>query len=263
MPGYFGTHRQMDLQARAEGAFQWMAQTPGACNPGRFLGTDDPSRLGWNKIFEIMERDETFSFQLVRSDGLDEISRKLDEREYRIHFWDVFVATRSEAEAAASSIVNEGLSSEFRIMTASEVCEPGNIQNIQSFLATHGIAPFSASMLAGEHGPATTVAICNGAGDLSAVAHGYFPHNVHSPHHRNAWGGLVAVASDQRKKGLGKFVNARLIANCITELGAGMVHQFVAPSNTPSRKMVESSGLKLEPNLLCGLAVAENERFTR
>ncbi|MGI9477373.1 MAG: GNAT family N-acetyltransferase [Hyphomicrobiaceae bacterium] len=263
MPGFYGTSRQQELQARVENDAQWIAQTPGACNPGRFLGTDDPGRLGWDKIFETLDRDGTFSFQLVRSDELDCITSKLAECQYRIDLWDVFVATRSEAELAVSSILEGGLSTEFRVMPASEICKPATVLNIQSFLATNGIAPFSVSMLLGEHGPATTVAISNEAGELSAVAHGYFPHNVHSPHHLNAWGGLVAVSPDQRGKRLGKFVNAQLIANCMSDLGAEFVHQFVASSNVPSRRMVESSGLRLDPSLLCGLAVKGGERFTR
>jgi hypothetical protein len=111
--------------------------------------------------------------------------------------------------------------------------------------------------------PATTVAISNNTGELSAVARGYFPHNVRSPHHLNAWGGLVAVSQDQRGKGLGKFINAQLIANYFANLGAELIHQHVASSNVPPCRMVEASGLKLEPTLLCGLAVTGGERFTR
>jgi hypothetical protein len=175
----------------------------------------------------------------------------------------VFVAPSLEAELAVSSILEEGLSNEFRVMPVAEIHEHTTILNIQSFLAANSIAPFSASMLLGELGPATTVAISNNTGELSAVAHGYFPHNVHSPHHLNAWGGLVAVSQDPRGKGLGQFINAQLIANCFTDLGAELVHQYVASSNVPSRRMVEASGLKLEPTLLCGLAVTGGKRFTR
>jgi hypothetical protein len=123
-----------------------MARIPAACNPGRFLGTDDPGRAGWDKIFETLDRDDAFSFRLIRSDDLNAISSKLAERQYRIDFWDVFVATRSEAELVVSSILEEGLSNEFRVMPVAEIYEHGTILNIQSFLAAHGIAPFSASM---------------------------------------------------------------------------------------------------------------------
>jgi len=263
MSGYFGTDLQQELQVQVESAMHWIENTPGACNPGRFLGTDDPNRLGWETIFKIMDRDRTFSFQLVSSEESANISKNLAERQYRIQFWDVFVATRSQAQHAISPILSEGLSGEFRLMTTCELRKRDNLAKLQSFLAENGIAPFSASMLLGEFGPVTNVAICNHEGDFSAFAFGYFPHNKHSPHYQSAWGGLVAVSSGYRGRGLGKFVNALLVSNCFNELSAENVHQFVASSNLPSRKMVESSGLREKPTLLCGLVAEGTERFTR
>ena len=67
MAGYFGTERQVALQKSADDAIDWMGATPGACNPGRCLGTDDPDRLGWDNIFEILGRDKIFAFRLMRS----------------------------------------------------------------------------------------------------------------------------------------------------------------------------------------------------
>jgi RimJ/RimL family protein N-acetyltransferase len=129
-------------------------------------------------------------------------------------------------------------------------------------MASNGIAPFSGSMLVGEFGPATTVIILDGRGEVAAAAHGYFPHNSHSLHNESAWGGLVAVSPDHRGSGLGKYVNAKMVANCISILGARSVHEFVAATNIPSRKMVEASGLRLDPTLTSGIAVAGGERFT-
>lgn len=264
MPGYFGTDLQKDLQARVENAMPWIEKTPGACNPGRFLGTDDPSQLGWENIVRILERDQIFSFQLVPSTESLNISKKLATRHYRIDYWEVFVAEQSQAQKCISPILNEGLSSEFHVMPTSELRKSDNLLKIQSFLAENDIAPFSTSMLAGEFGPVTTVAICNDAGEFTAFAHGYYPHKGHnSAHYKNAWGGLVAVSPDHRGKGLGRFVNALMVSNCITKLGAEYVHQFVASSNLPSRRMVEASGLKHESNLLCGLAIGGTKRFTR
>jgi hypothetical protein len=47
------------------------------------------------------------------------------------------------------------------------------------------------------------------------------------------------------------------------ELHAGHVYELVGASNTASRKMVESCGLRLADDLLCGVATpAEEGRFT-
>jgi uncharacterized protein len=46
MTGYFGTQKQQQLQARAEAGAAFASATPGACQVGRFMGCDDPDRLG-------------------------------------------------------------------------------------------------------------------------------------------------------------------------------------------------------------------------
>ncbi len=262
MTGYFGTDQQIKLQRAADDAFAWMSETPGACNPGRFLGTDDPERLSWDKIYEVLERDQVFGFRLTQSGEVDNVVRKLSERGYRIDFWDVFVAGRIEAERATSSVLSDGLPNGFKELSSLKNAGHANTKRVQVFMASNGIVPFSGSMLVGEFGPATTVVVLDQSGELAATAHGYFPHNAHSPHHRVAWGGLVAVSPEHRGVGLGKYINAKMIANCFSLLRAKTVHEFVAKTNIPSRKMVESSGLQLDPTCQSGIAVAAGGRFT-
>jgi hypothetical protein len=127
-----------------------------------------------------------------------------------------------------------------------------------------GIVPFSGSLLVGAVGPATTVAVGDPEGNVVAVAHGYMPHNAHSVYHRYAWGGLVAVAESQRGKGLGNYVNARMVVDVFRDLDATHIYELVSATNIPSRRMVASCGLQLEPNLICGvIAPTEGARFTR
>jgi hypothetical protein len=82
--------------------------------------------------------------------------------------------------------------------------------------------------------------------------------------HRCAWGGLVVVAESQRGKGLGNYINARVILSAFQDAGATHVYELVSASNIPSRRMVASCGLCLELDLVCGIASPnESARFTR
>ena len=127
-----------------------------------------------------------------------------------------------------------------------------------------GVVPFSGSLLVGALGPATTVVVGDRNGTIVAAAHGYLPHNAHSAYHRHAWGGLVAVAELQRGKGLGNYINARMVVSVFRDLDAAYVYELVSASNMPSRRMVESCGLRPEPALVCGAATPnETARFTR
>lgn len=119
-------------------------------------------------------------------------------------------------------------------------------------------------MLVGAIGPATTVTVGDGDGNVVAAAHGYLPHNAYSEFHGYAWGGLVAVAETQRGKRLGNYVNARMIVSVFRDLDATHVYELVSVTNIPSRRMVGSCGLRHEPALVCGIATPnDSAHFTR
>lgn len=131
-------------------------------------------------------------------------------------------------------------------------------------MSTAGVVPFSGSMLVDAVGRATTIAFEDDSGDILATAHGYLPHNTFSPFRRYAWGGLVAVAERCRGRGLGNLVNAHMIVNACRVLDATHVYELVSKGNLPSRRMVQSCGLRLEPTLVCGVATSiEGARLTR
>lgn len=264
MAGFFGTAQQMALQAVAENEREWTMNTPGACDPGRFLGTDNPEVLGWDKIIETLKRDGVFGFRMIQSTDTSEISQRLMEHDCRIDFWDVFMAKREDAEVAASKVLSLGLPEGFSYFPELYEAEDQEMVKVQSFMVENGIAPFSGSKLAGLDGPAVTVAIKDEYSKLAAVAHTYLSYNKYSQYNGCAWGGLVAVSPSHRGKGLGRYINAKMVSECFSRLEANCIHELVAASNKPSRKMVEASGLRLDPTLKCGIAMKNGEeRFTK
>lgn len=264
MSGYFGTPVQQRLQAQAEASVAFINATPGACQIGRMMGCDDPDRFGWERIEEVIDRDGVFGFRLIPTGMTESIRVRMTKRNLRLDTWDVFVADRASALHAAEAIIARGLPADLVDLECPIEPEGEYTTRIQALMATAGIVPFSGSLLVGALGPATTAAVGTGNGTIVAAAHGYLPHNAHSPYHRHAWGGLVAVADAQRGKGLGNYINARMIASVFHHLEATHVYELVSALNVPSRRMVEACGLRLEPSLVCGAAVPDgNARFTR
>lgn len=150
------------------------------------------------------------------------------------------------------------------ILPALEDAESLETRRVQEFLAVNGLAPFPGAMLAAEPARAKTIVLGEESGQIIATGHAYFPHNTYSPYCEHAWIGLIAIAQACRGKGLGRFINALLIAAAFDELGARCVYEMVAPSNEASRRMVEGCGLRLAADLRCGVAVpAAAARFTR
>ena len=263
MAGYFGTEAQQRLQALAEASADFIDATPGACQSGRTMGCDDPDRLGWPQIDAFLDRDGVCGFRLIPATKVAELKSHLLARDYRLDSWDVFLADRAAALTASEAVVARGLPDGLRVMAAPTEPENDYVRRIQNLMAAAGVVPFSGSMLTGAARGMTTV-VGDDKGNPVATAHCYLPHNVHSAYASYAWGGLVAVADAWRGKGLGNYVNARMTVSACRDLGATHLYELVSTTNIASRRMVEASGLRLEPSLFCGIAARnDSPRFTR
>jgi hypothetical protein len=263
MAGYHGTEAQQRLQAQAEETTPFIAATPGACQTGRTMGCDDPDRLGWDAITRFLERDRILGFRLIPAALVAGLSSRLSDMGCRFDTWDVFLTDRAVGLAACDALLKGGLPEGLVEQDMPTDPEGEEVSALQALMDGAGIVPFSGSMLTGACGPATTVSVRDGD-SVVAAAHGYLPHNAFSPFHRHAWGGLVAVAERQRGKGLGSYINARMVASAFRDLGATHVYELVSASNVPSRRMVEACGLRHETGLVCGIAQpGEGARFTR
>lgn len=264
MSGYFGTQVQRHLQAQAEANTEYISITPGACQAGRTMGCDDPDRLGWERISAFLDRDGVCGFRMIAATKANELRSRLTERGCRFDTWDVFLADRATALAASEAILARGLPDGLVDVARPTDPQGEDTGRIQALMSAAGVVPFSGSLLTGAFGPATTLAVGDLKRNVVAAAHGYLPHNAHSDYHRHAWGGLVAVAEAQRGRGLGNHINARMIVSVFRDLDATHVYELVSATNIPSRKMVESCGLRHEPNLVCGVATPnDSTRLTR
>jgi hypothetical protein len=262
MSGYFGTEIQQRLQRENDERHATIRVTPGLFHAGRMFGCDDPDRVGWDFIYEHLESDGVFGFRMIPVEQAGEVGEKLASRGYRWDVWDVFTAGREQALAASMPVIEAGLPDSLAELALPTDPDDAIVGRIQQCMADCGVATFSGSMLLGKFAPACTVAVASPGGGIAAVAHSHMPYNSHSRFHRAAWGGLVAVAPTQRGRGLGAYVNARIVVAAFLDLGAERIDELVRPENAASRRMVESCGLRLDPSLKCGAATNASVRFT-
>lgn len=192
MSGWFGTDKQRQLQAQAEAAEAFIRATPGACQAGRFMGCDDPDRLGWDRIGEFIDRDGICGFRLIPAANAADVRARLAERGCRFDTWDVFLADRATALAASETILSRGAPDGVEELAMPTDPEGDDMARIQALMGEAGVVPFSGSMLAGALGSAMTVAFADRDGSVVAAAHGYLPHNIHSERHAYARGGSVS-----------------------------------------------------------------------
>lgn len=263
MAGYLGTEQQARLQRRVDQHYGWLVDQPGACDAGRMLGCDDAERLGWEQLLALLRRDGAVAFRLLPATILEALRSRLAGDGYGLDTWDVFVAPAAVARRAIAPLLAKALPDDLHLAGLGEDPEGQPVRSLQGFLLEHGIAPFSGSQLLGRRSPAVTLALADAAGRWVAAAHCYLPHNRHSQHHRWAWGGLVCVAPFARGRGLGGLINALIVEAAIGRLGADWIYELVASGNVASRRMVEASGLRLDPMLVCGIASQGGARYTR
>jgi hypothetical protein len=264
MDWYFGTEQQIRLQQKVDELTAWCAVTKGAVNGGRFLGTDDSDALGWGKVVELMLDGGVFTFRMVPVEKTEELQLKLHEHGMRFDSWNVFSAGVDTIRQCTSPLVALPLPDGYSLVNSEELSDAKWVSEIQECMARNGVVPFSGLLLSGQSLPSVTIAVKDRNAKIVATAFGYFPYNQFSKWSSTAWGGLVCVDETQRGMKLGAHVNALMVRACVDRLGAKEVQEFAAATNIPSRKMIERSGLEIDPLVMSGIAtsIAASVRFT-
>lgn len=259
---YYGTEKQQRLQRQCDEAQSIIAATPGLVQAGRFFSVDDIDRIDWAFVEDRLASDGVFGFCMMPTTRIEEIREKLGSS-YRLDLWSVFSADRDTAIAACKSLLEADLPDGVTRVDLTDHSADEAIRLVQTCMAENGIAPFSGAMLIGKVVPAATLAFADVDGHIAATAHANMPFNSHSRHRSSAWVGLITVAAQLRGRGLGRSINALAIMAAAEGLGANAVVEFVHAENAASRRMIESCGLRLDPELVCGLAVQTvDARFT-
>ncbi|MEL7150379.1 MAG: hypothetical protein AAGK71_06580 [Pseudomonadota bacterium] len=247
------------LLAKIDRLQDWIAATPGACNGGRAMATDDPDVLGWDVIAEHLKEDGVFVFRHMPPDMVPVIEARVSELDCALHQWNVFHAT---VEEVASRRSPKPTPADHTIATETKP-DHETVQQATDFLASRGLRPFTPRVLAGDISASALVTARNTAGRLTAVAFGHMPFTAPSRWTGMGWCGLVAVDETARGTGLGRAVNDASIDAMLHSHGAGGVFEYAAADNTASRRMIEGSGLRLRDDLVTCAATAGSTPYTR
>ena len=271
MSGYFGTQMQRRLQAQAEASVDFIHATPGACQTGRTMGCDDPDQLGWGRIDAFLSTATASAASASsRPAKADELSvRPMMRQELPLRYR----GTCSSPTALARSLPRGGDSVSGGLPAGlTDLDRPHSNPRANTRPASRR----SWGQPASCRSPARCSSGSLGAGDdrrLSATETGpswrprmaTSPHNAHSAYHRHAWGGLVAVAESQRGKGLGNYINARMVVSVFRDLDAAHVYELVSASDSALPAHGRSQAGCGPSRLSCAGSATPSEtaRFTR
>lgn len=260
---YYGSDQQIALQKTVDESTDWCLNTKGAVNGGRFLGTDDPDAFGWSEIFRCLEEGGAFTFRMVPIEKLSALNAALEKRQFRFDYWNVFSGPSEEILDATDRVLENPLPDDLELIEPDALRDGALIHEIQAFMTSNGIAPFTGKLLANQSLPSSLIALRNRQNRIVATAFGYIPYNKFSKWDSTAWGGLVSVDPSLRGKKFGLWINAKMLNDCVTKLGATAVQEYAAETNVPSRKMIEHCGLELDTTVVSGIATSGEGRFTK
>lgn len=261
--GFFGTEAQIRLQRLAYEARDRIAQTPGLFFSGRVIGIDDFDALGQAGVQTLLAEQGMLNTRLITKDAHAPWTALFKADNLRVDDALVFMGEARVVREAIAPIITASLPDGLRLGKDLTHEDAHRFSYLQRFMVAHGLAPvYGASLI--ESNDASTIIVEDATGMVRAMAHTYFPHNRLSPHHRSAWGGLVAVDPNLRGLGIGRIVNALMLDRAIDRLGATYVYEIASHNNEPSRRMIEGCGLSLRSDLMTSFIVPlEAGRFTR
>ncbi len=263
MDEYLGSDAQVRVQARVAALAAWIEATPGAVNGVRLLATDNPEVLGWPVIFHHLGEDGLFGFRVVTGDEMARIGDRVGAEGYHLVHWQVFLGEPEEVSPRVAGVLAQGLPAGYCVLGEEACSEPVMVDAARRLMVECGISPFPMSVLLGRRGPCNLTLIVDAEAKLAACAFCYFPYGPHSAWHRHAWGGLVAVSSAHRGRGLGTLVNALMARAAFEKLGARGLQEYISADNAASRAMVERCGLSHDGDSFACVASRAAAKFTR
>ncbi|MDE4100069.1 GNAT family N-acetyltransferase [Phaeobacter gallaeciensis] len=259
---YFGTEKVKALQQARDEQVATLAQLPGAVVHARTFSSDDPVKLGWEHLRKIMSDEGMVTLRGADIATVEVAKEKLSDFDPKLHIWDLFMADAKTIRNVCGAIVQSGLPDGVKRISE-DAMNPQKAREVQAFLTDQGVSPFSTDALLGKLFPARLIALQNSDDRIVAAGFAAMTHNRHSPYHKSAWVGLIAVDPELRGLGLGKLVDAICNLSAVTELQAASTMEFVAQDNAPSRAMLESCGLRQVEGKSVVMFSTSADRITR
>jgi GNAT superfamily N-acetyltransferase len=259
---FFGDQEIQTLQRARDDQAAELADVPGAVVHARTFSSDDPVKLGWDRIRKVMAEEGKITLRGVDEATIELASRELRSFKPQLHFWDLFMADAHTIREVCERIIRSGFPADVT-QVPHEGLFPEKVREVQEFLSKQGVSPFSTVALLGELFPARLTVLQHTNGDIAAAGFAAMTHNRHSAFSSAAWVGLIAVDPKLRGLGLGKLVDAICNLSAVEELGAQSTMEFVARDNAPSRAMLESCGLSQVEGKSVVMFSTSADRITR
>lgn len=263
MRDFVGTETQIAAQRRIRDRQAWICETPGVANGGRILHFVEPERLGWARVAELAYEDGLVGFPCVIEDDTVAAIRAHLGAEWKTPSWQACLGSPDQVLPACEALVAAiTLPPGWRIDSLERPGD-GQIAAVQMLNEETGVSPYPAYYSRGEAVPVLTACLSDATGTLVATASAAYRYHPQSRLAGYLFAGMVSVSPDQRRRGLGRLINAVMLLESQKRFGWTMAKEQVAADNAASQAMIKACGLSNEDGYVSMAAISSGESFTR
>lgn len=263
MPEFVGSDSSIALQKRLRERQPEISRSPDLANGARVLHCLEPAATGWPRVKAFAEEDGLLGFPLVSENS---ITRDIEAHlgpEWSIHVWQALTGPAARVLQSCKTVIGSATLPDGWRVSMHDSPDDAVTAEIQALNIETGIAPYPAYYTRSEALPVLTACVRDHDGTMVASASVADRYHVEGRLSGHIFAGMVSVSATCRGKGLGKLINALILAESQKRFGWRVATEQVAPDNPASRAMILACGLDHADGLVSVAASRSEEKFSR
>lgn len=219
MAEYFGDDHVIATQIAIRSRASEFSQQPLLVNGGRIMHILDPDQYGWDKLRAAVERDGYLALTMVDQERT--FARLASEfgTDVEYTFWESFTGTPTGVLPVCDNHVEGNPLPEGWTVNSHTHPDDDIIDESQRLNQQSGVLPLPAYYMRGDLVPGVLTVVRDADGVLAACASATMRYHPDGPLSGWLFAGAVTVNPDHRRRGLGSYVNAKLLRDSYDAFG--------------------------------------------
>ncbi len=250
MAEYFGDEHVVALQKAIRARAEDFSKQPLLSNGGRIINILDPDAYGWENV--RLDAEYYGFIGLTMVDRVKTLTRlaQVFGAEMEFPYWEAFTGTPENVVLACEKIVDGITFPDGWALTSLTHPDEQTIDESQHLNQATGVAPTPAYYMRGDYVPSMLTCLWDQDGKLTACASATMRYHPNGPLSGWLFAGAVSVSPEHRRKGLGAYVNAKLLCDSHNAFNWNHILEQAKADNAASVGMITRCGLHQIPDLV-------------
>ena len=261
----YGTGPHIDLQQKLARLEPLLIRTPSTFNGGRTFGLEADHSFSVSELSSFVEEFGMVALYFVDHDKLASYEAAARDSEYSFQVWDLLESDSQTAAVCEEISHTKSWPSGWRETFLDETSSGSAVREYQGLAQAQGVSGPPGYMLRSKRYDTVSLLVYDDKGVASVTAYSADRHAPTSRYAKHFFAGIVGVAPDYRRLGLGALALSRAIDETYKRYDAINIHAAVKTDNVPSNGMCRRCGLRYRGRHLAVIANPEAFKgdFTR